>query len=251
MTQSARKSQVSKAVLNLRDLILGGEFEVNSRLPEVRIADMLGVSRTPLRQAMEQLVHEGILERLETGGCRVASFTAQDVFDSIELRGILEGTAARMAAERGAPADLLSDARDVIRELDAATAGPEIDFDAYVEFNAAFHSLIARMSQSRVVQRELEAASQRLLSSPSAFLQSQSVIPHFRASLVIAQSQHRAILDAITGREGARAEALAREHARLARGNLDFVLKDKPDLVDQVPGLSLVATQREPEKCPA
>lgn len=241
MGKSARKSQVSMAVLQLRDLILDGAFEANSRLPEVKLAERLGVSRTPLRQAMEQLVHEGILERMETGGCRVASFTTQDIYDAIELRGVLEGTAARFAAERGAPADLVSECARILDKLDTAIGGGSVDFDAYVALNARFHELVPLMSSSRVLQKEVQAIGQRLFSSPSAFLRSQSVIADFQASLVVAQAQHRAIFDAIANREGARAEALAREHARLARHNLEYVLKDKANLVEQVPGLSLVA----------
>ncbi len=241
MGKSARKTQVSSAVLQLRDLILDGVFQAHSRLPEVMLAERLGVSRTPLRQAMEQLVHEGILERMETGGCRVARFTSQDIFDAIELRGVLEGTAARLAAERGAAPDLLEETSSVLAELDAAVSGPSVDFDAYVAFNARYHELVALMSSSRVLQKEVKSVGQRFLSSPSAFLKSQSIIPDFQTSLVVAQAQHRAIYDAIRKREGARAEAVAREHARLARHNLEYVLKDKPNLVEQVPGLSLVA----------
>jgi GntR family transcriptional regulator, vanillate catabolism transcriptional regulator len=75
---------------------------------------------------------------------------------------------------------------------------------------------------------------------PSAFLNAQTDIPAFRASLTVGQAQHRAIAAAIEMREGARAEAVAREHARLARQNLDFVLADRT-LVDRVPGLRLVS----------
>ena len=98
MSDLERQSQFEKALSGLRSLVLSGEFEANSRLPETALADRLGISRTPLRQAMDRLIAEGLLERLESGGCRVASFSVTDVIDSIELRGVLEGTAARLAA---------------------------------------------------------------------------------------------------------------------------------------------------------
>ena len=75
---------------------------------------------------------------------------------------------------------------------------------------------------------------------PSAFLNAQITVPAFRASLSVGQAHHRAIVHAIEMREGSRAEAVTREHARLARQNLDFVMKD-PALIERVPGLMLVA----------
>ena len=76
--------------------------------------------------------------------------------------------------------------------------------------------------------------------SPTAFLQEQALIPDFRDGLRRAQWQHRAIHDAIRAREGTRAEALAREHARLARANREYVMREHPGLASRVPGLALV-----------
>jgi len=236
-----RPSQFEKALQGLRSLVLSGEFEANSRLPETALADRLGISRTPLRQAMDKLIAEGLLERLEAGGCRVVRFTVNDVIDSIELRGVLEGTAARLAAERGAAPDILVEINAVLARLDiAAGETTDVDFDTYVRENARFHSLLARASGSPVIERETERMVRLPLASPSAFLQGQEFLADFQASLRRAQRQHRQILDAITHREGARAEALAREHARLARENLEFVMRGDPALAERVPGLSLV-----------
>ena len=120
MPEVDRPSQFEKALQGLRSLVLSGEFEANSRLPETALADRLGISRTPLRQAMDKLIAEGLLERLEAGGCRVVRFTVNDVIDSIELRGVLEGTAARLAAERGAAPDILVEMNAVLARLDIA-----------------------------------------------------------------------------------------------------------------------------------
>lgn len=242
MPVSARKSQFDKALLGLRSLVLNGAFEANARLSEVSLADRLDISRTPLRQAMDRLVEEGLLERIETGGCRVASFTMADILDAIEVRGVIEGTAARLAAERGADPAGLAECDAAIAALDAAVyrAGG-IDFDAYVEQNARLHGLFAGLARSAVIAREVDRASRLPLASPSAFLQGQETVPDFQVSLRRAQEQHKAILAAIKAREGARAEALAREHARLARQNLEHVMKSDARLVRQVPGLALVS----------
>ncbi|MDF0603010.1 GntR family transcriptional regulator [Psychromarinibacter sp. C21-152] len=242
MSTTDRPSQYEKALRGLRTLILNGQFEANTRLAETALAERLGISRTPLRQAMDRLVEEGLLERAETGRCSVASFTMDDIIDAVELRGVIEGTAARLAAERGVEPALIEECREVLAKLDRATAhAGAIDFRAYVPLNLRFHALIAEMCASRIVQREIERANRLPLASPSAFLQGQEVAQDFLDTLPRAQEQHRSLLDAIVAREGARAEALAREHARLARHNLALALEAGPRLADRVPGLQLVS----------
>jgi GntR family transcriptional regulator of vanillate catabolism len=242
--KSGHLSQTDKAILGLRSLILGGEFEEGQRLSEVAVSKRLGISRTPLRQAMDRLVAEGLLERIATGGCRVATFTKKDIADAIEIRGVIEGTAARMAAERGADPLLLQQAEVILAQIDVSLKGPSgVDFDLYVQENAKFHDLIARLSGSALILRELARMTLLPLASPSAFLSEQALIPDFLESLRYAQRQHRAILEAITNREGGRAEAITREHARLALINFNFLTEHKPIPANRVPGLALVATE--------
>ena len=236
-------SQLDRAIFGLRSLVMNGEFEAGQRLPEVAVAKKLGTSRTPLRQAMDRLVAERLLERIETGGCRVATFTRDDIADAIEVRGVIEGTAARRAAERGVSADLLGQANDALECIDRAiNASDGLNFECYVRRNAEFHALLAKFSGSALIRREIERLSLLPLASPSAFLSEQAAIPDFQDSLRYAQRQHRAILEAITNREGARAEALVREHARLALINFNYLTDVQPTLVNDVPGLALVAS---------
>ena len=244
MKLAERSSQAGKALRELRTLILNGEFPPNARLPETAIADRIGISRTPLRQAMALLVDEGLLERLETGGCRIASFTMSDIEDAIEIRGVIEGTAARLAAERGISQEHAEEGKRILAALDRSVSAPGVDFDSYIRLNAEFHDLIARMSDSPIMKREVERAIGLPLASPSAFLKGQEVIPDFQASLHLAQQQHKALFAAVENREGTRAEALAREHARLARQNLAFVMESKPKLAGRVPGLALVSNRK-------
>ncbi len=243
MSSNDRNARFSRALIELRSMILQGAFPAGDRLTETALADRLGLSRTPLRQAMDRLVDEGLLERIETGGCRVASFSIEDIFDAIELRGVMEGTAARLAAERGAEPEAWRRLTGLLDDIDEAVDPERFDFRSYVRLNAEFHDLLARLSGSAVVAREVERACRLPVASPTAFLQGQEMIPDFRESLRRAQRQHRALADAIARREGARAEALAREHARLARENFEYVMNQKPDLAARIPGLSLVATE--------
>lgn len=241
--KSGRLSQLEKAILGLRSLVLGGAFAEGQRLSEVAVADQLGISRTPLRQAMDRLVAEGLLERIATGGCRVATFTKQDIADAIEIRGVIEGTAARMAAERGADHALLAQATQVLARIDTALSHRDgIDFDLYVRQNEKFHDLIGQLSGSALVQREVARMVLLPLASPSAFLSDQAMFPDFQDSLRYAQRQHRAILEAIVNRESGRAEALTREHARLALTNFNYLTQNQPVPASRVPGLALVAT---------
>jgi DNA-binding GntR family transcriptional regulator len=112
------QSQTVKAKLGLRELVLEGAFAPGERVPEIGLAKRLGVSRTPLRLALSTLAHEGLLEPLAGGGFVVRSFTRADVFDGIELRGVLEGTAARLAAERLEFTDELDPLVEAVEQLD-------------------------------------------------------------------------------------------------------------------------------------
>ncbi|MBT8409098.1 MAG: FCD domain-containing protein, partial [Alphaproteobacteria bacterium] len=110
----------------------------------------------------------------------------------------------------------------------------------YVRLNQRFHDLLAGLAGSAVIAREVDRANQLPAASPSAFLQGHELIPDFRENLRVAQAQHRSIFEAIEAREGARAEALTREHARIARVNLEYILNERPRLAEQVPGLALM-----------
>lgn len=238
-----RDTQTLKALLGVRDLVLGGGVGAGERLSEIALAQTLGVSRTPLRAALSRLEQEGLLEFIPSGGYAVRSFTTADVFDAIELRGVLEGTAARLAAERGVSPVRLAQMKRLLAELDNTFRDRLEDmlFERYVELNAEFHAALASLAGSETMRREVERATHLPFASPSAFLEGQEDVPAFRQSLIFAQRQHRDIVSAIEMREGARAEALAREHARLARHNLNFVMGQDRSLMRRVPGLALVS----------
>lgn len=238
----AGKTRVSGAVINLRQRILSGDISGGTRLFEVQLAKDMQISRTPVRDAMSRLAEEGLLERANGGGFVVRTFGFSDVIDSIELRGVLEGTAARLAAERGVSDDTLANARAVIERLDACfgTEIGDVAFENYSELNAEFHTEMAELSGSRIIRHELERVKRLPFASPSAFLPDKANIQGFHKSLTMAQEQHRAIINAIAAREGTRAEAIAREHARIARDNLEFILSGDRGHVSGFPGLALV-----------
>ena len=240
--QANNKTQMMRALLTLRELILGGDFKPGERMSELPLVDRLGVSRTPLRLALAALEHEGLLRGLEHGGYVVREFTQADVNDAIELRGVLEGTAARFAAERRAPRrDLraLRTINDAIHELVHRTDYES--FEQYVVLNESFHAGLLRMAASPVLRRALDGVTSLPFAGPSAALiLAEAELPESRDILVIAHRHHQSLIEAIERREGARAEAVAREHARLSIANLEVVMRHT-DVLKRLPGASLLA----------
>ena len=116
-------SQGLAAILGLRQLIMDGELRAGDRLSEVRLAARLEVSRTPLRLALAQLEHEGLLEPVPGGGFVVRSFSGRQVVDAIELRGLLEGQAARLAAVRNNGPRALGELVACVAKLDRIVGG--------------------------------------------------------------------------------------------------------------------------------
>lgn len=211
-----------RAVTELRQRILDGHLPGGTRLFEVALAADLGISRTPVREAMARLAEEGLLDRAPGGGFMVRAFSLEDAVDAIELRGLLEGAAARLAAERGAGAAALAALRDIVGRIDAVLgAGAGVDLAAYADLNTAFHAALAGLCGSAVLSREIDRAVRLPFAAPSAFVPGRGDGPGFLQTLMVAQSQHHALAEAIAAREGARAEAIAREHARAARRNVE------------------------------
>lgn len=238
----AGASQTVRAQMRLRELIVGGELEPGKRIAELSLVERLGASRTPIRMALVRLEEEGLLEALPGGGFVVKAFSEDDIHDAIELRGTLEGLAVRLAAERGAPARLLAQAQDCADRLDAVLAAPVLDAAAlagYVELNGRLHELLVEMAGSEVLRRQLARVTTLPFASPNSLVVANAGDARARDALVVAQQQHRAVLEAIARREGARAEALMREHARIAQRNLDDALLSQRTL-QRLPGAALI-----------
>lgn len=239
--EEASGSQAVKAQLRLREMILAGELPGGARIAELALVERLGVSRTPIRSALMRLEQEGLLETLPNGGYAVRTFSERDVADAIELRGTIEGLAARLAAERGVAGVVLAEARACLAEVDAVLEQHALDdeaFTQYVRLNQRFHNLLAEMAGSAVLARELERVVNLPFASPSGFVVVQANSPKARDMLIVAQDQHRQVLDAIERREGSRAEAIMREHSRLAQRNLREAVSG-PEL-SRMPGVRLI-----------
>jgi len=224
-------------------MVLRGEFKPGERIFEVPLAERLGVSRTPIRLALERLAQEGLLETLESGiGFTVREFTLRDIWDAIEARGVLEGAAARLAAERLTDPRSLNRIRQINEEMDCLTA-PYICASSttatsdvivpYAELNFAYHSALIELAGSPMLQWAIERIQLIPFATPRAV-----ILPQTTELLTIAKEQHRAILEALADKEGTRAELLVREHARMARRNLELALQHKG--IGEMPGSQLI-----------
>lgn len=217
-------SQILLVVDELRRRILARELLPGARVVELGLAGELGVSRTPIRLAFEELERQGFLERLATRGFRVRKLSVQDIVDAIDVRGVLEGMGARLAAEKAVSRSALAVLQACVMEgrqlLDAALHQTDaVDLARWTPMNARFHAAVMDAAGNRALVSALEQVGKAPLAS-AANLSLGGVSPDLEyAFLQRAQQDHEDILDALRARESARAEALMREHARRSRDN--------------------------------
>ncbi len=240
-TPDQATSQSERATLTLREMLVQGRFLPGERLREVPLAKELGVSRIPLRLALERLAHEGFVDTRPTRGFTARQFDIADISDAIDLRGAIEGMAARFAAERNVRTEELATLRSTHEKMAELVRNGKLTLELvseYIALNAEFHAEVLRLSGSRQLQRALDQICCLPFASPNAFLRRQYLAPESRDLFQMSVEHHRAIVEAIEFREGARAESLAREHARIARRNLESALANKT--LGEVPGLQLI-----------
>jgi len=232
-------SQTARAFFSLRESLIRGEFASGERMAELPLVVRLGVSRTPIRLALERLAHIGLLDLSASGGFTVRSYTASEALDAIEIRGVLEGTAARLAAERLSDSSEVEVLRALGEKMDRLDRITLDSFAHYMDLNESFHAAIIDLAKSVMLTRAIQHAGSLPFAAPSAMVFPTSGLAHADAVLALAKEHHRGIVDAITRRQGTRAEYLAREHAFIGRRVLTHALSDGETL-SRIPGASLI-----------
>jgi GntR family transcriptional regulator of vanillate catabolism len=236
-------SQQNRVLVQLRDLILKGEFVPGERLAEIPLAEKLGASRTPVRLALQSLEHEGLIEQSPGGGYHMRRFTSQEIADSIRVRGLVEGFAARLLAENGASRQLLRELHDCLAEGDKAVNKAEMgldDYAAYVQMNDRFHRVVMQGCGNAALQRVMELLDGQPFASPSAMLPMQSSMEEGHQWMKLAHRTHHALVQAIERGQGSRAQALGEEHVETAQMNLEYAM-ERPELAAELmPGIRLV-----------
>ena len=187
----------SQAVEVLRNDILAGRLGPGSLLNERDLADRLGVSKTPVREALTLLDHEGLVQTLPRKGYFVSPITLQDVHDFFGLRLILESAAAEMAAAK------LTD--EQLEHLSALVPDedPAADVTAQLDRNVQFHHSIARLSGNE----RLAALIRKLLLENQRMIATAGYIPQ----------EHKEVMFAFRERDPHRAAEAMRDHVRVVR----------------------------------
>ncbi|MDQ7776856.1 MAG: GntR family transcriptional regulator [Paracoccus aminovorans] len=217
------QTQTARAVMTLRDLVVRGSLDPGQRYTETQLAELLAMSRTPIRAAVQRLTDEGLLTPMPGGGYGVRQFSPVEISEAIELRGVLEGLCASLLAERGLAAELLDQLSALSDSIAAVLAvddfGPA-GLAEYERLNARLHHQLVIATDSTLLIQEVARANNRPFASASALVGLHRSHAEARLHLLIGQDQHRIVIEAIRNRQAGRAEAVMREHARLSQQNL-------------------------------
>lgn len=217
-------TQLAQAVIRIREMILRGRLVPGQRVAEGALADLLGMSRTPVRQALPLLAQEGLLAEHETRGFVVRAFTGADIIDAIDLRAVLEGLVVRRVAEQGASRTLLRDLNVCLEEGDAILRKRHIeeqDEAVYADMNERFHTLILREARSPILADALARNSRVPFAGPQALAFDKGNLDQMYDMLYYAHRQHHDIVTALDRGQGARVEALMREHANAVKESIN------------------------------
>ena len=199
-----RRKVTDWAYEEIRDAIIGLRLQPGDSLREAALAERLGVSKTPVREALGRLEKEGLVETTSFKGAVVSSYSREDLIELYELRELLEGAAARTAAERSAP-DALQRLREIVERSRALRAAGELD--ALADLLGEFDEVVyAQVENSRIA-----ALIANLRAHLSRIGKLTEQIPgRVEASV----EEHAAIVDAIAVRDADAAERLIRAHIR-------------------------------------
>lgn len=198
-----RRSLGQEVTRHLRRMIIDGEFRPDERLVEEKIAGRLGISRTPLREAMHRLEQEGLLRKRKQGGYVIAPLSREEVEEVVEVRSALEELVTRLATRRATPETLAPLEDNARRFAEALEAGDE---ERLVELNTQFHVLLREAAGSRLLTRtlaELDGVVERI---------SRAAISNISAGLW-STTDHRDILEAIKSGNEDLATSMTRKHA--------------------------------------
>lgn len=194
----------SSAYQRMRRAILEGEYEAGEPLFEVHLATAMGMSRTPVREALKVLARDGLVEVVPSRGYIVQRRSLEDLRELFELRESLEGMAARCAALRATAEE--------VEELEALCAryALEQDWVQWARIGTAFHSLLLTAARNTRLLATLDSLRGQIVHSR------RSVLRNDARRRDAAIREHRAILEAVKAQDPAAAEAAAREHVRLS-----------------------------------
>lgn len=196
----------AKVFNQIQNDILDGKYKPGESLIETRLSYQLGVSRTPIREAIKQLELEGLVRTIPNKGAIVTGITVQDIDDIYTIRRMVEGLAARWAAEKITQEEL-EDLNEAVDLEEFYTKRSNVAH--LLELDSRFHDIIYKASKSRPLMRVLKSFHHYVQRARNASLKSPG-----RAQKVL--EEHKAILQAIMNKDPGKAERLTVEHIRKA-----------------------------------
>lgn len=209
---------------SLREAIIGGVLKPGERMMEIQLADEMGVSRTPVREAIRKLELEGFVVMIPRKGAYVAGISLKDIADVFEIRAALEGLAAGLAAERITEDELEEMERILVRKAEILENN---DLESIVELDTDFHAILFKASRNdRLVQilSNLREQIQRFRATSLA-------VP---GRLKEALEEHRKIVEAVSERNVTLAQSLAAEHIENAENVMLETLRNNKDILTDV-----------------
>lgn len=201
---------------SLREAIISGRLKPSERLMEAQLAEELGVSRTPVREAIRKLELEGFVAMVPRKGAYVSGISLKDIVDVFEIRAALEALAAGLAAERITEEELDQMERYLFKAFEASD---EDDLTAFVAVDTGFHELIYKASRNQrlfqivtLLQEQIQRFRTVSLSQPGRFRD--------------AIEEHRQLIEAISERNVELAQSLAKEHIENAEQSMLQSIKE-------------------------
>lgn len=208
---------------SMREAIIGGVLKPGERLMEIQLAEEMGVSRTPVREAIRKLELEGFVVMIPRKGAYVAGVSLKDVADVFEIRSALEGLAAGLAAERVTEDEL----EQMERALLYQGGEDEPNLEQIVESDTDFHALVYKASRNErliLILANLREQIQRFRATSLA-------VP---GRIKDAIDEHRQIVEALRNHDIEEAQSLAMAHIVTAENVMFEALRARniPDKVD-------------------
>lgn len=210
MTQADAKPQSNtrRAIHALREMIFAGDLPAGSDHLESELAEHLGMSRTPIREAALTLEGQGLLEMRPRKGVRILPVSPSDMQEIYDVLTELESLAARQAAERQPCDAKLAPLAKAITDMDLALAKP--DMEGWADADARFHTELVRLGGNSRVQMVVAMMSDQVR-------RARMITLHMRPPPVKSNQDHRRVFDAIKAGDAAQAGAIHRAHRQAAK----------------------------------
>lgn len=205
---------------NLKHAIVRGDFSPGNRLVESRIAEAMGISRTPVREAIHKLEREGLIKKLPQGGFYVLNLSREEVEETFGIRSVLESYAARLAATKHKKEEL-EPLEEKIEEFQYHLNRGEIE--ALPQINTEFHALLYAMSRSPRLIKMINDLKDQIY-------RFRRIILKIEMMAKTSNDDHRQMLSAMKKRDADRVEMLVKQH--ILRGQ-KIVLKELENRVQK------------------